>query len=123
MLYTPAANYNGSDSFSFTATGPDGTDTATASITITAVNDAPVCAGDASSGNEDTVQTGTVACTDVDSGALTYSKVAGPAHGSATVNTNGSWTLHAGRELQRRRQLHVPRQRRHAELDAPSRCP
>ena len=54
MLYTPAANYNGSDSFSFTATGPDETDTASASITITAVNDAPLCAGDASSGNEDT---------------------------------------------------------------------
>ena len=50
VLYTPAANYNGSDSFSFTATGPDGPDTATASITITAVNDAPVCAGDAQLG-------------------------------------------------------------------------
>ena len=92
VQYTPAADFNGSDSFSFTATGPDGPDTATASITITAVNDAPVCAGDASSGNEDTVQTGTVACTDVEANTLTYAKVASPAHGSATVNTNGSWT-------------------------------
>ncbi len=80
------------DAFNFTATGPDGPDTAAVTITINAVNDAPACSGDASTGDEDTVQAGTVACTDIDNGALTYSKVAGPAHGSATVNTNGSWT-------------------------------
>ena len=53
---------------------------------------APACAGDSSSGNEDTDQAGTVACTDIDGSPLTYSKVAGPAHGAATVNANGSWT-------------------------------
>ncbi len=92
VLYTPAANYNGADQFNFTATGPDGPDTATITITITAVNDAPACVGDTSTGDEDTDQTGTVGCTDIDSGALTYSKVGGPAHGAATVNANGSWT-------------------------------
>ncbi len=92
VLYTPAANYNGTDAFNFTATGPDGPDTAAVTLTIAAVNDAPACAGDSSSGNEDTDQTGTVGCTDVEGSALTYSKVAGPAHGTATVNTNGSWT-------------------------------
>src|SRR5262249_18185156 len=44
VLYTPDANYNGADSFQFTALGPEGSDTATISITITPVNDAPVCA-------------------------------------------------------------------------------
>ncbi len=43
MTYTPAANYNGADSFTFTVN--DGTVTsapATVSITVTAVNDPPV---------------------------------------------------------------------------------
>ena len=57
VLYTPAANYNGADQFNFTATGPDGPDTATITITITAVNDAPACVGDTSTGDEDTDQT------------------------------------------------------------------
>jgi VCBS repeat-containing protein len=92
VVYTPAANYNGTDTFNFTATGPDGPDTAAITITINPVNDAPGCSGDTSSGNEDTDQTGTVGCTDIDGNLLTYSKVAGPSHGAATVNANGSWT-------------------------------
>ena len=42
--YTPAANYNGPDSFTFKATDSGGADSqaATISITVTAVNDAPV---------------------------------------------------------------------------------
>ena len=40
--YTPAANYNGSDSFTYTVSdGHGGTDTATVSVTVTAVNDDP----------------------------------------------------------------------------------
>ena len=92
VVYSPVADYNGTDQFTFTATGPDGPDTATASITIAAVNDAPVCSGDSSSGNEDAGQSGTVACTDVDGNPLTYSKVGGPAHGIASVASNGGWS-------------------------------
>ncbi|MET0645318.1 MAG: tandem-95 repeat protein [Pyrinomonadaceae bacterium] len=42
--YTPAANYNGPDSFTYKATDSAGADSqaATVSITVTAVNDAPV---------------------------------------------------------------------------------
>ena len=40
-IYTPEANYNGNDSFTFTANDGLLLDTATVSITITAVNDAP----------------------------------------------------------------------------------
>ena len=41
--YTPSDNYNGSDSFTYKANdGTDDSNTATVSITITAVNDAPV---------------------------------------------------------------------------------
>ena len=62
------------------------------SITVTAVNDAPVCAPDTSSGNEDAGQSGTLSCTDVDDDPLTYSKVADPTDGGATVDPDGSWT-------------------------------
>ena len=44
VTYTPTANYNGSDSFTFRATegvGSTPSNTATVSITVTAVNDAP----------------------------------------------------------------------------------
>jgi hypothetical protein len=41
--YTPDANYNGSDSFTFTANdGKGGTSSATVNITVTSVNDAPI---------------------------------------------------------------------------------
>ena len=112
-LYTPAANYNGADQFNFTATVPDGPDTATITITITAVNDAPACVGDTSTGDEDTDQAATVVCTDIDSGALTYSKVGGPAHGAATVNANGSWTYTPAANYNGSDSFHVPRRRRH----------
>src|SRR5207244_3177414 len=56
--YTPAANYNGSDSFTYKAN--DGsTDSAPAvvTLTITAVNDAPVANPDSYSTAEDTTLT------------------------------------------------------------------
>ena len=57
VLYTPAADYNGSDSFTYKVCD-DGTpslcDTAVVSVTVNAVNDAPVAANDTASTNEDT---------------------------------------------------------------------
>ena len=45
--YTPDANFNGSDSFTYTVDdGNGGTDTATVNITVTPVNDAPVGVSD-----------------------------------------------------------------------------
>src|SRR5207249_998314 len=43
ITYTPAANYNGADTFTYTISdGHGGTAAATVSLTITAVDDAPV---------------------------------------------------------------------------------
>src|SRR4029077_10003289 len=83
VTYSPAADYNGSDSFTFKAN--DGTldsNTATVSITVTAVNDAPVASSQSVTTNEDTPKSVTLSATDVDSGSLTFSIVTGPAHGS-----------------------------------------
>ena len=96
--YTPAANYAGADSFSYRAS--DGTLTsnvATVTLTVTAVNDAPVAAGDAFSTAEDTVLTvpapGVLGNdSDPDGDPLTAVLVTGPSHGSLTLNANGSFT-------------------------------
>ena len=58
FTYTPAANFNGTDSFTYRAS--DGTLTstpATVTITVTAINDAPTAADDAYSTAEDTALT------------------------------------------------------------------
>ena len=91
FVYTPAADYNGSDSFSYRAS--DGTlqsAPTTVSITVNAVNDAPV----AQDVNGGTIQSGGSAASkliarDVDDAplALTFTLVDGPAHGTATVNS------------------------------------
>ena len=80
LTYTPDANYNGPDSFTFKAN--DGTvdsNIATVSITVTPVNDAPVITSDGGDATaslnvpENTTAVTTVTATDVDVDTLTYS--------------------------------------------------
>jgi uncharacterized protein len=94
FTYTPASNYNGTDSFTYKANDGNGdSNIASVSITVNAVNDAPVCVTPQSgSTNEDTALNSSVACTDIDNPTLTYSKVGNPSHGTVTVNSNGSFT-------------------------------
>jgi VCBS repeat-containing protein len=98
FTYTPLANYNGPDSFTYKANdGSLDSNVATVSITVTAVNDAPAAADDSYATDEDTALT--VAApgllgndTDVDGDALSAILVSGPAHGTLTLNGNGSFT-------------------------------
>jgi VCBS repeat-containing protein len=93
--YTPNANYNGSDSFTYVANdGALDSNVATVSLSIIPVNDAPVATNDAASGNEDTVISGNVLAndSDVDSPTLTAVLKSGPAHGALTLNTDGSYS-------------------------------
>ncbi|MDO9364618.1 MAG: tandem-95 repeat protein, partial [Sphingopyxis sp.] len=53
-VYTPAANFSGTDSFTYTVTDGALTDTGTVTMTVTAVNDAPTAAADTASTAEDT---------------------------------------------------------------------
>lgn len=92
LTYTPNANYNGADNFTFTVN--DGTvdsAAATVSITVTAVNDAPVFSADpisAADGMMDSAYSGSLSATDVDGDSLSYSAVSGPAW--LTIASNGS---------------------------------
>src|SRR2546425_6037606 len=96
--YTPAANYNGPDSFTYKANdGQADSGIATVSITITGVNDAPVALNDTYSTAEDTTLNvaalGVLANdTDVDGDPLRAVLVSQPTHGSLTLNGNGSFS-------------------------------
>jgi len=81
--YTPAANYNGTDSFTFKANdGLLDSTVATVTITITAVNDAPVAEDIEAETDEDTAVAITLLASDVDGDELTFTVVAQPAHGT-----------------------------------------
>ena len=83
LTYTPTANYNGADSFTFKANdGALDSNVATVSITVVAVNDAPVAASRAVTTNEDTAKAITLSATDVEGSPLTYAIVTAPAHGT-----------------------------------------
>jgi len=89
--YTPNANFNGTDSFTYTAN--DGTaDSAIATVTMTvnAVNDAPVAVPDAAISNEDMLVNIDVLGndSDVDGDVLSVSAITPAANG--TVSNNGA---------------------------------
>ncbi|MCA3268080.1 MAG: tandem-95 repeat protein, partial [Azospirillum sp.] len=93
--YTPRANFNGADSFTYTVSdGNGGTATATVVINVASVNDAPTTAGGTASGDEDTVVAGQLAAADIDGGTLSYAIVptGGPAHGTVSIAANGAYT-------------------------------
>lgn len=83
LVYTPEANYSGTDSFTFKV--DDGNlDSAEAGITITVGgdNDAPTADGLTLSTIEDTALEVTLAGSDADGDKLAFEVVAGPEHGS-----------------------------------------
>src|SRR5262249_6944817 len=98
FTYTPAANYNGPDSFTFRASdGSLASNTATFTLSVTPVNDAPVASSDSY-----TLTAGTTLsvaplrvlpnASDVDGDTLTAQLVSAPGHGSLTLNANGSFS-------------------------------
>ena len=92
ITYTPAANYNGPDSFTFNANdGIATSNTATVSITVNPVNDPPVANNVAVTTNEETPVTITLTASDIDSSNLTFTVVSGPSHGVVTP-TSGPMT-------------------------------
>jgi VCBS repeat-containing protein len=98
FTYTPNLDFHGTDSFTYTVTDPSGlSDTATVTINVTCVNDAPAANPDNYSTNENqplTVPTPGVLGndTDVDGDPLTVVSNTPPTRGTVTVNPDGSLT-------------------------------
>uniref|UniRef100_UPI0031D78178 tandem-95 repeat protein n=1 Tax=Chitinophaga sp. TaxID=1869181 RepID=UPI0031D78178 len=91
--YTPAANYNGPDSFTVALSdGKGGTGIITVNITVNPVNDNPTGSNTTEVTNEDTPLNSHVTATDVDGDVVTYSKGTDPAHGTVVVNSDGTYT-------------------------------
>jgi Ca2+-binding RTX toxin-like protein len=97
VLYTPAANYSGPDSFSYTVTDANNetSNAAVVSLTVTPVADAPVANPDTFVGTKNqtlTVAAPGVLANDTPANLLHVVKVTDPAHGTLTLNADGSFT-------------------------------
>ncbi len=95
--YTPTANYNGADSFTYRVhDGTADSNLAVVSLTVTAVNDAPVAANDAYAVKQDGVLSIAAAGVlandkDIDGDPLTAATVTGPSHGTLVLGGNGGF--------------------------------
>jgi hypothetical protein len=101
VTYTPNADFNGADSFTFTVN--DGTvdsAAATVSITVTAANDAPTADAQPVSTDEDVPVDITLTGSDPDGDALTFAIATGPTSGTLSGTLDGdelvTYTPNAG---------------------------
>ena len=91
MVYTPNADFNGTDSFTYTVTSGGVTETATVNVTVNPVNDAPVLGGDRlinlAAGVMAAVTTADLTATDPDNSndQLVYT-VTGTSHGAVQLS-------------------------------------
>ncbi|HWI60887.1 MAG TPA: Ig-like domain-containing protein, partial [Symbiobacteriaceae bacterium] len=99
FVYTPAANYHGSDSFKYKANdGMADSYQAIVTITIGSVDDQPAAVNDAYSTPEDMTLTVPAASgvlandSDADGDAMAADKISNPSHGTVTLNPDGSLT-------------------------------
>jgi hypothetical protein len=99
FTYTPDANYNGSDSFTYSASDGSLSANATANITVSPVNDAPVATDDTAEVNQHESVTIDVTAndTDVEGDTLTPTSIANvsPAGSTAIVNADRTVTFTA----------------------------
>ncbi|MBS0437260.1 MAG: tandem-95 repeat protein, partial [Proteobacteria bacterium] len=98
VVFTPAANYNGPASFTYTVSdGNGGTSTATVTVNVAAVNDAPVAQAASFTVAEDAaVVNGAVTATDVDAGSTLSFALNGAAPAGLTFNADGSYSFNPG---------------------------
>ena len=98
FTYTPNANFNGPDSFTYQVANQTSTAIATVDLTVTSVNDVPQANADFYSVDEDgsltvNIVNGLLANdTDSDGDSLSAVKITDPANGILVFNADGSFT-------------------------------
>ncbi len=96
ITYTPVASYSGPDSFVYTVKDIRGatSNAATVTVNVTAANRAPVASNGVLSVSEDVAASGTLAATDPEGKALTFSVVTNGGKGVATITNaaTGAYT-------------------------------
>ncbi|MFN5620728.1 MAG: Ig-like domain-containing protein [Flavobacteriales bacterium] len=95
FTYTPDPDYNGTDTFEYTACDDNGNcGTVTVTITIVPVNDDPIAIDDNYTTNEDNALDGDVSVNDVDydNDGLTYDVTTDPSNGTVVMNPDGTFT-------------------------------
>ncbi len=97
VIFTPAANFNGTASFEYTVSDGNLTDIGLVTITVAPVNDAPVALNDSYSTNEEALLTISLPGilgndTDVDLNSLIATFISGVANGILTFSVDGSFS-------------------------------
>ncbi|BBD65689.1 putative outer membrane adhesin [Nostoc commune NIES-4072] len=96
FIYTPNANYNGADSFSYTVSdGNGGTIAGVFNLNVKPVNDAPVAVNDTVTAAKNTavsIQANTLLANDIDidSSSFSITGVSGASNGTAVLKNNGT---------------------------------
>lgn len=95
FTYTPDADFNGQDSFSWRASdGSASSGLATVTLTVSALNDAPVATGTTYALEENgelSVNDLLAGASDVDGDTLAAELISGPSHGELVFNADGSF--------------------------------
>ncbi|TKB23224.1 tandem-95 repeat protein [Desulfopila sp. IMCC35006] len=93
FTYTPALNYSGDDSFSYTADNSGGTSkAATVAIHLNPANDPPVADNTSIFINENTSYSGQLSASDVEDSNLFYSLVEQAGKGTVSITPDGSFS-------------------------------
>lgn len=94
FTYRPNPNFNGSDRFTYEVSDGALTDTATVSVSVGAVNDAPNATDDSFSGDEDTTVSGNVLenDSDADGDTLSAALLTNVSNGSLSLSSDGSFS-------------------------------
>ncbi len=97
VTYTPGANFNGTDSFTFrTSDGLLDSPVVTVTVNVGAVNDAPTATPQTVNTNEDTAANITLAGTDPEGSTLTFAIASAPTSGTLTgTGANRTYTPNA----------------------------
>jgi len=95
VTYTPNANFNGTDVFTYTVSdGKGGADTGSVTVTVLAVNDPPSAGDDSAATDEDTAVVIDVLAndSDIDGDTLSVQSATNGANGSVVVNGDNTVT-------------------------------